>query len=173
MEGLIILIKCLIIGIVGVIFAAMSIGAVIFTAMSIGSYFCYKRGKKFKEARLKKGITLQMFFEYFLEKGVDHKLCKIVYEYFQEWENVPVWPLGKEIENFPVMPLDDIGKIYGIALETLDNAMLEILARYTNIPAKDIAIENLSEVEIQTIDDLVITLWKQLSSQQIKTKPAK
>jgi hypothetical protein len=154
-------------GIVGFIFIIMLFTAVILTLGAIIAYFDYWIKKKLKEERIKKGVTSQMFLDYFLEKGIDQKLCKVVYEYFQEWQKV---------KNFPVMPQDHIAKIYGIEY---DEIILKILARYINIPVKDVAIENLiaiislPEIDIQTIDDLVMALWKYLSSQPIKIKPAK
>ena len=147
--------------------------ATVFIFMTTASIFVCKRRKTLEKERLKKGITSQMFFDYFLEKGVDQKLCKVVYEYFQEWMHYPVWPFGKKIESFPVMPQDDIGKIYEIYLETLDDAILEILARYQNIPVKNVDVTNIPEATIQTIDDLVMALWKQANSQPGKAKPAK
>ena len=143
----------------------ISVGFAIFAYITIDSFFYYKMLKKLKEERIKNGITSKMFFHYFLEKGVDEKFCQVVYEDFQKWV--------ESIGNFPIMPLDNIFKIYRIADETLDDAILEILARYQNIPVKNVDVTNIPEATIQTIDDLVMALWKQANSQPGKAKPAK
>jgi hypothetical protein len=79
------------------------------------------RHREQKIAKRRSGLGFADFVAYF--SGEDIPLYKLreVYEYFQNWQSV---------KNFPVLPADDLIKVYGIVDEDLDDAVIELANRW-------------------------------------------
>ena len=100
------------------------------------------RHREQKMAKVRSGLGFEDFVAYF--SGEDIPLYKLreVYEYFQNWQSV---------KNFPVLPTDDLIKVYGIVDEDLDDAVVELANRWrANLPP---TFEGLGPV--RTIADIV------------------
>ena len=90
----------------------------------LGGFFAltgFLRYRDQKIAKTRSGLGFDDFVAYF--SGEDIPLYKLreVYEYFQNWQYV---------KNFPVLPTDDLIKVYGIVDETLDDAVIELAERW-------------------------------------------
>ena len=100
---------------------------------------------RYREHRLAKARTGQGFDEFVVYfSGEDIPLYKLreVYDYFQNWQSV---------KDFPVLPTDDLYKVYGICDEDLDDAVIELASRCrVRLPATFDGLE-----PVRTIADVV------------------
>ena len=100
---------------------------------------------RYREHRLAKARTGQGFDEFVAYfSGEDIPLYKLreVYDYFQNWQSV---------KDFPVLPTDDLYKVYGICDEDLDDAVIELASRcHVKLPATFDGVE-----PVRTVADVV------------------
>ena len=108
---------------------------------------------RYREQRLAKARTDQGFDEfinYFSSENIPRDKLRDVYEYFQNWQSV---------KDFPVLPTDDLSRIYGIVDDDIDDAVIELAERWrVRLPA---TFEGLPPV--RTVAD-VVHLLHQLPS---------
>ena len=78
------------------------------------------RYREYKFAKARTGQGFNEFVAYF--SGEDIPLYKLreVYDYFQKLQSV---------KDFPVLPTDDLYKVYGICDEDVDDAVVELASR--------------------------------------------
>ena len=74
-----------------------------------------------KIAKRRSGQGFNEFAAYFLSEGIPLYKLREVYDYFQNWQLV---------KKFPVLPNDDLYKVYGICEEDLDDAVVELANRW-------------------------------------------
>jgi hypothetical protein len=81
----------------------------------------FLRYREQKIAKRRSGLGFADFVAYF--SGEDIPLYKLreVHEYFQNWQS---------IKNFPVLPADDLYKVYGLYNESVDDAVIELANRW-------------------------------------------
>jgi hypothetical protein len=80
--------------------------------------------------------------DYFLGEEIPENICFQVYTYLQS--------VDINLQDFPIRPTDDLGTVYGICEEDLDEAVLEIARRC------DCPMTNISNMRaIKTVEDLV------------------
>jgi len=91
----------------------------IVTSVLAGNVFLRKRAQKLADSR--RGQGLQDFTVYFSGKDIPEDKLRLVYDYFQEWQSV---------KNFPVLPNDDLSKVYGIVDDDVDDAVIELADRW-------------------------------------------
>jgi len=72
-------------------------------------------------ARTRSGLGFEDFVAYFSDEGIPLYRLREVYDYFQNWQSV---------KNFPVLPNDDLYKVYGIYDEDVDDAVIELADRW-------------------------------------------
>ena len=100
------------------------------------------RYREQKLAKTRSGLGFEDFVAYF--SGEDIPLYKLreVYNYFQNWQYV---------KNFPVLPNDDLYKVYGIVDEDVDDAVIELAERWrVKLPATFDGLE-----PVRTVGDIV------------------
>lgn len=113
------------------------------TSFVAGSFLLSWNQKKLKEER--QGENFTTFMNYFSEKEISENICFQVYRYLQNSDI--------KLHDFPVRPTDDLGTVYGICEEDLDEAVLEI-AR--NCGCQISNINNNRELNpVRTVEDLV------------------
>jgi hypothetical protein len=79
---------------------------------------------RYREKRLahsRSGQGFETFIAYFSGEDIPRDKLRLVYEYFQSWQF---------IKNFPVRPSDNLSKVYGIVDDDLDDALIELAARW-------------------------------------------
>ena len=72
-------------------------------------------------AAARPGESFETFRASFGEQDVAPEVLRTVYATFQKW-----WP--HSVAAFPVRPDDDLGHVYGIAGEDLDDAVMDAVA---------------------------------------------
>lgn len=98
-------------------------------------------------ARERAELSICHFARSFDYRRVDTKIIRAAYEGFQEWA-------GGGVKNFPVMASDDIGKLYGMANEDLDD-FAEELTRKTGRAWAELE-QNPLYGKVITVRDLVL-----------------
>jgi hypothetical protein len=79
------------------------------------------RYREHKLADSRRGQGFENFAAYFSGENIPaDKLCH-VYDYFQNWQSV---------KTFPVLPGDDLYKVYGIVDDDVDDAVVELADRW-------------------------------------------
>ncbi len=73
-------------------------------------------------ARNRSGDSFQTFRSEFSNDDASEEVILAVYMVFQDWES-------DAVVDFPVRANDDIGKIYGMVDEDLDDAVLDVIKR--------------------------------------------
>lgn len=80
-------------------------------------------------ARGRAGENYETFRSAFISDVVSEEVILAVYKKFQNWES-------DAVRGFPVRASDDIGKIYGMVDDDLDDAVLDVLKQLNrNIPS--------------------------------------
>ena len=111
----------------------------------LGTFLAGTRLLRYRDQKLAKtrsGLVFEDFVAYF--SGEDIPLYKLreVYDYFQNWQYV---------KNFPVLPNDDLYKVYGIVDEDVDDAVIELAERWrVKLPATFDGLE-----PVRTVGDIV------------------
>jgi hypothetical protein len=119
------------------------VAALSLTGFVAGSFLFSWNQKKLKEER--QGENFTTFMNYFSEEEISENICFQVYRYLQNSDI--------RFNDFPVHPTDDLGKIYGICEEDLDEAVLEIAK---NCECQISNINNNRELNpVRTVEDLV------------------
>ncbi|WP_353928952.1 hypothetical protein WJM97_11490 [Okeanomitos corallinicola TIOX110] len=113
------------------------------TGFVAGNFLLSWNQKKLKKER--QGENFTTFMTYFSEKEVPENVCFQVYSYLQNSDI--------KLHDFPIRPTDDLGKVYGICEEDLDEAVLEI-ARNCGCPILNIN-NNRELTSVKTVEDLV------------------
>lgn len=72
-------------------------------------------------AKRRSGLGFNDFVAYFSGEDIPLHKLREVYAYFQNWQSV---------ENFPVLPADDLYRVYGICDEDVDDAVIELADRW-------------------------------------------
>ena len=99
--------------------------------------------KDYLISRIRIGDKREDFIDYFVEKNISGSLAINVYESFQDLMNV---------KDFPVRRQDNIGDIYGIYDEDLDDLIVEIAeANDFEIPSNT----DYWQEPIATVEDLI------------------
>ena len=81
----------------------------------------FLRYREQKIAKTRSGLGFDDFVAYFSGEDIPMYKLREVYEYFQNWQSV---------KNFPVLPGDDLYKVYGIYDEDVDDAVIELADRW-------------------------------------------
>ena len=90
-----------------------------------GNFFLRKRAQKLADNR--RGQGFEEFTAYFSDEDIPRAKLRLVYDYFQKWQSV---------KNFPVVPNDDLSKVYGIVDDDVDDAVIELADRWrAKLPA--------------------------------------
>src|SRR5215204_564294 len=79
------------------------------------------RYREQKIAEMRSGQGFDEFIAYFSREGIPRYKLREVYDYFQNWQTV---------KDFPVLPNDDLYKVYGIYDEDVDDAVIELADRW-------------------------------------------
>jgi hypothetical protein len=110
------------------------------TSFLSGSFILSWNQKRWKEER--QGENFTTFMDYFLGEEIPENICFQIYTYLQS--------VDINLQDFPIRPTDDLGTVYGICEEDLDEAVLEIARRC------DCPMTNISNMRaIKTVEDLV------------------
>ena len=96
-------------------------------------------------AKMREGKKFDDFLEYFSRESIPKTICYQVYSYLQN--------IDSNFNNFPIYPTDNLGLVYGICDEDLDEMVLELidLLGY-QIPTRNI----LRQMKpVKTVEDLI------------------
>lgn len=115
--------------------------------ITIFNFFRFRR-----LARQRAGLSICQFARSFNYRHVDTNIIRAAYEEFQRWA-------GPGAKDFPVMASDDIGKLYGVDGEDLDD-VAEELAVKTGRRWADLE-SNPLYGQVTTVGDLVLFLNRQ------------
>ena len=93
-------------------------------------------------ARSRRGSGFDDFVAYFSGEQIPRDKLYVVYEYLQDWQSV---------KDFPVYATDDLSKVYGICDEDLDDAVVDLAAKW-----RVVLPDNFGETApLHTVADLV------------------
>jgi len=85
-----------------------------------GNWLLRRRDRRL--ARKRTGQGFDQFLAYFSGESIPHNKLREVYEYLQS---------SHSVKDFPVLPTDDLCKVYGICHhEDLDDAVIELAQRW-------------------------------------------
>jgi hypothetical protein len=105
-----------------------------------------------KERKVKKMRTpnsLEDFIEFFSRKGIPQHILVNVYRYFQDWQGE---------KDFPVRPIDDLYKVYGICDDDIDDT-IDDLAESCGCKIPDA--EDVKDMpHIRTVEDVTYVLFR-------------
>ena len=90
--------------------------AVLVLAVALVNHYRAKR-----LARNRSGMGFDDFVAYFSADRIPRDKLFVVYEYLQRWMSV---------EDFPVHATDDLCKVYGICEEDVDDAVIDLAAKW-------------------------------------------
>lgn len=133
-----------------------------------------KKDCQLKEERQKSGITSEMFFQHFVEKGVNKEWYIFVYNDVQQIKRPFLSMFKKRIieESFPVMPTDSLSKIYGIDNDLLyktdtiiclvEGYLKRSLSKKEKLKLIDVIWDNAEK--LSTVSDLILILWEYLQN---------
>jgi hypothetical protein len=93
-------------------------------------------------ARSRSGTGFDDFAAYFSAEQIPQDKLRVVYEYLQDWQSV---------KDFPVHATDDLYKVYGICDEDLDDAVVELAAKWSVVLPADVG----GIAPLHTVADLV------------------
>jgi hypothetical protein len=109
--------------------------------IAVGTIVIYIRAYIIRKSR--KNDKAEDFMNYFVSEGMSGSLVRSVYSYLQDW-------MGSN--GFAVRPQDDIGRIYGIVDEDLDEMVVEIAeANNLVIPLET----DYRQKPVETVEDLI------------------
>lgn len=108
-----------------------------------GNCLLHHRAKRL--ARSRSGTGFEDFVAYFAAENIPRDKLRVVYDYLQDWQSV---------KDFPVQATDDLYKIYGICDEDLDDAAIELAAKWRVVLPADF----IAPGPINTVADLVLLL---------------
>ncbi len=113
------------------------------TGFVAGNFLLSWNQKKLKQER--QGENFTTFMNHFSAEEISEDICFQVYSYLQDSDI--------KFHDFPIHPTDDLGKVYGISEEDIDESVLEI-AR--NCSCQISSINNIREMNsVRTVEDLV------------------
>lgn len=85
----------------------------------VGNWVIHQRAKALARSRI--GMDFDDFAAHFSARNIPHDKLRVVYEHFQDLQTV---------RNFPVLATDDLYKVYGICDDDLDDAVIELAAKW-------------------------------------------
>lgn len=108
-----------------------------------GDWWLRYRAKRL--ARSRSGIGFDDFVGYFSAEQIPQDKLRVVYDYLQDWQSV---------KDFPVQATDDLYKVYGICEEDLDDAVVDLAAKWRVVLPADFG----EIAPVHTVADLVHVL---------------
>lgn len=130
--------------------------AALFVIGTVGSIAGHRRDRRLRVERA--GMDPDEFVDYFTRQGIPRSVAEIVRAFFQDW---------KGILDFPVMPGDNIGDVYGIVDEDVDDTFYDLLELCGRRDKPDEA--EIGGKPIITVEDLVTLIAQLVTPEKCET----